>query len=102
MELWIDIEEGDQDQPANRQVQNFCNIAVEVDGTRYALNIWTFDFLPLARREWPYDESAEQALASYLLPPDLFVERLDRPTIEAAIADLIANQQMRDEWISPG
>lgn len=46
-ELWLETELGDPNQPANSPTENFCNINVTLpDGRRYALNIWTFDFLP--------------------------------------------------------
>jgi len=99
-ELWMEVEIGEPlDQEANRPERNFCNISVKFDGKRYALNIWTFDFLPLARRGWPYDEESTETLATYLLPPDLFVERLDRPTVEAVISDLLANNLMDSQWL---
>lgn len=79
-ELWLETETSEpKDQPANRLHQNFCNITVTLnDGSRYALNVWTFDFLPLARFPWPYDASEDTQPANYVLPLDLFVECLDR------------------------
>lgn len=98
--LWLETELGDPDQAANRVDKNFCNISVTLDtGVRYALNIWTFDFLPLARYDWPYKFDANIKPASYLLPPDLFVERLVRSEIESIVSQLISNGEMRDEWI---
>ncbi len=99
--LWIETEMGDPiDQPANRPTRNFCNIQIILeDGPIYALNLWTFDFLPLARLNWPYDENSGKAAASYVLPPDLFVERLDRPTIEKVVDSLFLNNEMRDSWL---
>ncbi len=35
----------------------------------------------------------------YLLPPDLFVERLDRKLLEEIFAELIKDGYMRDEWL---
>ncbi len=89
-ELWLETETGEPlDQPANRSNQNFCNALVTLpDGRKFALNIWTFDFLPLARLEWPYEES-DSAPAPYLLAPDLFVESLDRKTVEGCIREMI-------------
>lgn len=69
------------------------------DGRRYALNVWTFDFLPLARRPWPHHANDDTQPAEYLLPPDLFVVRLDRGTIYHAIEDLLATDQMKSEWL---
>lgn len=99
-QLWIETETGDAGQPANRPTENFCNVSVILeDGRRYALNVWTFDFFPLARYPWPYepDENAKQA--EYLLPPDLFVETLDRDVIHRVISELMATGQMKAEWL---
>lgn len=98
--LWLEVECGEPlDQPANRPTQNFCNIKIWLDNNRtYALNVWTFDFLPLAR--YPsYKVVPNVELEKYLLPPDLFVERLDRPTIEAVVRELLINDEMKDEWL---
>lgn len=94
-ELWLETELGDSNQPANSPTENFCNINVTLpDGRRYAMNVWTFDFLPFARYDWPYEIVTGQEPAKYVLPPDLFVERLDRSTIEAVIVQLLANNEM--------
>jgi hypothetical protein len=85
-ELWLETELGTPEQVANRPTENFCNISITLDdGRRYAMNIWTFDFLPFARYDWPHEMLTRQSPAKYVLPPDLFVERLDRSTIEAVI-----------------
>ena len=74
-ELWLETETGEPlDQPANRPNKNFCNAVVMLpDGRRFAINIWTFDFLPLARREWPY-ENENPVPAPFVIAPDLFVD----------------------------
>ena len=100
-ELWLETEAGDPDQPANRPRENFCNITVATDdGRRYALNVWTFDFLPLARYPWPHDPHQGAPPARYVLPPDLFVESLDREVIEGVVAELLGSGQMRDAWLT--
>jgi hypothetical protein len=99
-DLWLEVEIGEKDDPANRPTENFCNVAVECeDGRRYALNVWTFDFLPIARFDWPYDPRQDEP-AKYLLPPDLFVERLDRESFEEIFTQLFKNGEMKDKWIS--
>jgi len=35
----------------------------------------------------------------YVIPPDLFVERLDRTTNQAAVADMLAAGDLRTEWL---
>jgi hypothetical protein len=100
-ELWLETERGEPlDQHANRPYENFGNIEVKLkDGRRYALNVWTFDFLPLARYPWPYEIDESEEPANYLLPPDLFVEKLDRPSIEEIVTQLLKNDEMKDEWL---
>lgn len=96
--LWLEFETDDPAQPANRPTENFANIVITLaGGQKYCLNVWTFDFLPLARYPWPYEKTAD-APAKYVVPPDLFVERLDRATIEAVVAELLAEGELREEW----
>lgn len=94
--LWLEFEvlSGfDQD-------EDFCNIVVYTStGEKYALNIWTFRYF--ARALADSQRQGSNADGRYLLAPDLFVARLDRPTIEAAIADLIRTDGMRPEWLAP-
>jgi len=98
-DLWLEFEVGDPiDQPANSPVQNFANIAIRLsDGRRYCLNVWTFDFVPLARYPWPY-KTTDEVPAKYLIPPDLLVERLDRVTIQSVVSEMLAAGELRPEW----
>ena len=100
-DLWLEVETGDPlDQPANRPNENFSIIEVKLqDGRRYALNVWTFDFLTLARYPWPYEIDESKEPAKYLFPPDLFVEKLERNTIESIITQLLKNGEMKEEWL---
>ncbi len=43
-------------------------------------------------------DSGDRLAGKYLLPPDLFVERLDRGLLEAVISDLIARGEIREDW----
>ena len=99
--LWLEVEIGDKGQPANRSTENFCNVVVECeDGRRYALNIWTYDFLPIARLESDVGTLLVEP-AKYVLPPDLFVERLERKLLEDVFRQLFADDEMKDEWLAP-
>ena len=100
-ELWLETETGDPiDQPANRPHKNFCSTIVTLsDGRRYSLNVWTFDFLPLARRPLARESDTEAPLADHVFPPDLLVKSLDRPTMEKIFTELITTDQMKDEWL---
>lgn len=94
-DLWLEFEH------AQPQSDDFANVQVRLpDGRRYAMNVWTFGFLPQARFPWPYQEGVGDP-AEYLLPPDLFVARLDRPTLERVVAQMLAAGEMRAEWLCP-
>ena len=58
-------------------------------GKKYALNVWTFKAIWRAVKECR--ECGECLEGSYLLPPDLFVQRLDRTLLERIVDDLIAH-----------
>lgn len=99
-ELWLEFE---HTLPLSGEdpTDDFANIQVTLpDGRRYALNVWTFRFLSRARYPWPY-EIITAPPAEYVLPPDLFVERLDRPTLERVVTQLLAHGQMNSEWLCP-
>ncbi|PSB52168.1 hypothetical protein [Chamaesiphon polymorphus] len=99
-ELWLETEEYETDLDVTDPCDNFCSIAVTLaDGRRYAMNVWTFNFLPLARYDDNYDIREGQEPAKYVLPPDLFVERLDRATLETVIVDLLAKNLMNPNWL---
>lgn len=98
--LWLEFEEFDLSEQAYRPEENFANIKVIIeDGRQYALNIWTFDFFPHARKEWPYDQNSPSEESKYMLPPDLFVEKLDRMTIDQVVKELLAKDEMKEEWL---
>ncbi len=98
--LWLEFEEY-QDHPEATQSDpenDFCNIAITLaSGERYALNVWTFRYLQTAREVG--DHPSEEMRGRYLFPPDLFVERLDRPTLEAIAADLLRHGGLKSEWL---
>jgi hypothetical protein len=99
-ELWLEFEHT-QPRPGEDPADDFANVEVRLpDGRRYALNVWTFGFLQRARYPWPYEAGVGEP-AEYLLPPDLFVERLDRPTLERAVGRLLADGELRAEWLCP-
>ena len=99
-DLWLEFEHT-QPQPGDDPTDDFANVQVRLsDGRRYALNVWTFGFMRRARFPWPYQEGVGEA-AEYLLPPDLFVERLDRPMLERVVGRMLAAGEMRPEWLCP-
>jgi hypothetical protein len=99
-ELWLEFEQWESN-PDDDPTDDFFNMQVRLaDGTRYALDVWTFKFLHRARYPWPYEQAAGEP-AEYLLPPDLFVERLDRTLLERVVARMLAEGEMKAEWLCP-
>jgi len=99
-ELWLEFEHW-VSPPEYDPADDFANVQVLLsDGRVYALNVWTFKFLYRARFPWPYEDTGERA-AEYVVAPDLFVERLDRPTLERVVRQLLADGEMLDEWLCP-
>ena len=101
-ELWLEFEHTSPlPGSAYDPTDDFANVAVQLpDGRRYALNVWTFKFLHRTRFPWPYETTGEPA--EYVVRmPDLFVERLDRPTMQRVVEQLLASGEMRDEWLCP-
>lgn len=97
-QLWLEFEEWHDDTDLEN---DFFNAIVEIaDGRRYALNVWTFKYLEEARKE--AIEWGDKLFGSYLEPPDLFVEKLERTLMKNVIADLLLRQAMRAEWLVAG
>ncbi len=97
-ELWLEFEWW-QPQPEDDPHNNFFNMRIRLsNGKTYALNVWTFTYLV---RTHHHDQQLGERLAGqYLVPPDLLVEKLDRPLLEAVVHDLIQTNSLRDEWLS--
>lgn len=98
-ELWLEFE---HTEPSNTDpTDDFANIQVSLpDGRRYALNVWTFRFLQRARFPWPYEVTDDRP-TEYVVAPDLFVEQLDRPTLERVVAELLTRGELKTEWLCP-
>lgn len=95
-DLWLEFElwGSDQGDPSDE----FFNMQVTLpDGKRYALNVWTFKHLSRAVQECR--ASGEHLHGSYVPPPDLFVERLDRKLLESVVADLVEQNQLPDHLL---
>ena len=96
-ELWLEFEEWvaeAEDDPED----DFFNMKIRLaSGSAYALNVWTYKFLERARRD---DFHSREGLGGkYLLPPDLFVEKLDRALLEEVVSDLIRKDGLKQEWL---
>ena len=91
-ELWLEFEHWLPEAHHDPE-DDFFNMKLTLpDGRQYAFNVWTFKYLHRAIQECR--ESGEHRGGIYLPAPDLFVERLDRPLIEAAVADLVARDEL--------
>ena len=97
-ELWLEFEHTEPT-PADDPSDDFANILILMpDGRKYALNVWTFEFMSRARFPWPYEKDSGEPV-EYLLPPDLFVAKLDRPTLERIVDSLLVRNEMKTEWL---
>jgi hypothetical protein len=97
--LWLEFEEYADPYPSGDDdpLCDFCNAMVTVGEATYAMNIWTFAFVDIARR---FDVAGAPLDSPniYLLPPDLLVERLDRATIERSVRDLLSKGELPANW----
>lgn len=101
-ELWLEFElwvtDSPQSIPFDPESESFNAEVTLSTGEKYALNVWTFQFLEAARREC--EKTGEYLGGRYLPAPDLFISRLDRLHIEEAIADMLAHDggRLDEQW----
>ena len=92
-EYWVPTEDDDPE-------DDFINMSIHLsDGRHYALNVWTFKILERARLY--HEQYGDNLGGKYVLPPDLFVQRLDRKLLEEIVANLIRSKQLLDAWLVP-
>ena len=94
--LWLEFEWWEA-RPDDDPEANFFNMQIHfLDGPSYALNVWTYRYLNIAHQEDCM--SGDNLNGAYLLPPDLFVTKLDRSHIAAVVMDLAQHGRLREEW----
>ncbi|MDQ3649424.1 MAG: hypothetical protein M3458_03930 [Acidobacteriota bacterium] len=97
-DLWLEFEHWELTGADDSEDEAFNMQVIFPDGRTYALNVWTFKFFERIRR---HDEAAKENLSGkYIIPPDLFVERLDRKLIEEVIEDIIFCHGLKEGWLS--
>src|SRR4051812_42603925 len=97
-ELWLEVEHWGP-KPDDDPTDDFFNMQVKLpDGRRYALSVWTFKVIQKLRYPWPHNEGVGEP-EEYLLPPDLFVERLDRALLELVVARMLLEGELNSEWL---
>lgn len=95
-ELWLEFELWSKDEEFDPNC-DVSNVSITLgDGRRYALNVWTFKYLELARQEQAQDPASASSL--YVVPPDLLVENLDRALLERVFDDLIEKDLLLEAW----
>ena len=96
-ELWLEFEEmetWDGDDPEN----DFFNMQIRLaTGQTYALNAWTYGYVEHAHLK---DEITGEPV-SYLMLPDLLVQRRERSLLETVVSDLLRLGYLREEWLVP-
>lgn len=95
-DLWLEFEHWEAQENDDPEDDYFNMHIIFSTGKRYALNVWTYK--SLGRIVNGCEETGECMRGAYLLPPDLFVKRLDRDLIEKIICDLINNDRLKEEW----
>jgi hypothetical protein len=93
VDVWLECEADSDLDPGNASSRVLITLA---RGEEYALSVWTFGFLQSFLAD-----SRELGLnlgGVYVVAPDLLVERLDRPTIERVVADLVAEKKLDLGW----
>lgn len=99
-ELWLEFEHW-QPKPDDDPFVDFFNMQISLsDGRRYALNVWTFGFLEVARCPWLWGEEKKEPEV-YVVAPDLFVEKLDRDLIEQVVQRMLDQDELKAEWLCP-
>ncbi len=94
--LWLEFEAWESS-PEDDSYNDFFNMKITLsDSSSYSLNVWTYGFLNRAVEESKIN--GENLSGKYEVPPDLFVEKLDRGLIEEVVTDLIGNNLMKPEW----
>jgi len=97
--LWLEFEWWEPE-PDDDPELNFFNMRVDCsDGHAYALNVWTFRYLDHVRQE--ATQTGESLSGTYLVPPDLLVQRLERDHIATVVADMIMSRGLASEWLVP-
>ena len=77
----------------------FANIGVNtLDGRRYGINVWTFDFLKTSIEL--FAKNNEDVQRYYQIPPDLFVREMTRECLEATLIDLLNNEGDLEEYLN--
>ena len=100
--LWLEFEiyEGGYPGPEDNPYCDFCNAMVTIDGVRYAATIWTFAYLEFMRTHDNVGEELDRP-RTWLLPPDLIVEKLERALITRSIAEMLREGGLPEAWRVP-
>ena len=99
-ELWLEFEHWEWREDHDPEDDAF-NMSIRLaSGETYALNVWTYKLFERLRAE---DEKTGTGLSgSYMIAPDLFVQRLDRGLVTEVFRDLIRNKGLKKEWLVEG
>ena len=95
-ELWLEFELWTDG--VKNPYDDFFNMTITLgNGSKYALNVWTYKYLTTAKAEARHN--GEHVGGIYMPAPDVFVEKLDRNLLEVMVNDMIENNQLNEEWL---
>jgi hypothetical protein len=94
--LWLEFEHWIASNEFDPECDGF-NMKITLDtGEMYALNVWTYKLVERIYQTMVRED--ENLRGAYLLPPNLFVQRLDRNLIEAVVSELIKADNLQEVW----
>ena len=85
--LWLEFEAYDE-----TEEREYCNIQITVGETKYALNIWTYNFVVQQFRE-------KNTTPKYEIAPDLIVDRITRENLQKIVSKMLEEDELRPEWV---
>jgi hypothetical protein len=85
--LWLEFESYNE-----VEEREYCNLQITCGETKYALNVWTYDFLMKLLQE-------KTTALTYEVAPDLIVDKITRENLQAIVSKMIEEGELKPEWI---
>ncbi len=95
--LWLEFEEWVYESEKEKdKVKDIDSFIMEIhlsNGKNYSLEVWPIKYLDLQLKE------IKESELKYLSMPDLIVDEMNREKIERYVKDIIANNELKNEWL---